>query len=319
MNQRETRKSYLSGIECKHQSEFMSDLEYWWDPVCGIYAIETSVIHMLDGDSKKKRELACVLAQRKIRGYSTPIKIFSTTESITKKTEKNFVVESVDRLLQEYPQSPLQMLEEAFYNFSLSINHPSELIKITADRALQFYMHDDEARIYIINQFQSMGLIDHVQQTSSSSSCQISARGWQYLAELHSKNGIGSNQAFIAMWFDPSMTSYFEEGISKAVSDECGYVCRRIDLKEHNNKICDEIVAEIRRSKFVVADFSGNRGGVYYEAGFAHGLGIPVIWTVHKDHLDSVHFDTRQYNHIVYDSPETLRKMLTNRIKSTIY
>lgn len=60
------------------------------------------------------------------------------------------------------------------------------------------------------------------------------------------------------------------------------------------------------------------RGGVYYEAGFAGGLGIPVIWTVAKDSLDDVHFDTRQYNHIVWDAPETLRKLLAARIGAVI-
>jgi nucleoside 2-deoxyribosyltransferase len=68
----------------------------------------------------------------------------------------------------------------------------------------------------------------------------------------------------------------------------------------------------------VVADFTGDRGGVYYEAGFAQGLGIPVIWTVREDWLDRIHFDTRQYNHIHYATPEELRKALKNRILATI-
>ena len=87
----------------------------------------------------------------------------------------------------------------------------------------------------------------------------------------------------------------------------------RIDQQEHNNKIDDEIIAEIRRSRFVVADFTqgekGARGGVYYEAGFAQGLGIEVIFTCRKDVLDNndIHFDTRQYNHIGWETPEELR------------
>ena len=68
----------------------------------------------------------------------------------------------------------------------------------------------------------------------------------------------------------------------------------------------------------MVADFTGNRGGVYYEAGFAGGLGIPVIWIVHEDDLDDVHFDTRQYNHITYSTPEELRDKLKARILATI-
>lgn len=72
----------------------------------------------------------------------------------------------------------------------------------------------------------------------------------------------------------------------------------------------------------MVADFTCEkekvRGGVYFEAGFAMGLGIPVIWTVEKGSLGDVHFDTRQYNHIVWDTPETLRNMLKARIGAVI-
>ena len=92
----------------------------------------------------------------------------------------------------------------------------------------------------------------------------------------------------------------------------------RIDQKEHTNKIDDEIIAEIRRARFVVADFThgggGARGGVYYEAGFAHGLGIDVIFTCREDKFDALHFDTRQYNHISWSSPEELKNALKNRI-----
>ena len=42
-----------------------------------------------------------------------------------------------------------------------------------------------------------------------------------------------------------------------------------------------------RHGGLVVADFTGHRGGVYFEAGFARGLGIPVVWTCHKEYDDS--------------------------------
>ena len=123
------------------------------------------------------------------------------------------------------------------------------------------------------------------------------------------------------MWFDDSMTSVWENGIRPAITD-AGYEAIRVDQKEHVNKIVDEIVAEIRRSRFVVADFTqgvdGPRGGVYYEAGFAHVLDIPVIFACHRDSLDKVHFDTRQYNHIVWGTAEELRDKLAKRIAAVI-
>jgi hypothetical protein len=84
-----------------------------------------------------------------------------------------------------------------------------------------------------------------------------------------------------------------------------GYEPRRVDQKHHHlNKVDDEIIAEIRRSRFLVADFTCEpdkvRGGVYFETGFAMGLNIPIIWTCKDTSMKDLHFDTRQFPHIVW-------------------
>ena len=63
---------------------------------------------------------------------------------------------------------------------------------------------------------------------------------------------------------------------------------------------------------------TGQRQGVYFEAGYALGMGIPVIWTCRSDEIDKCHFDTRQYNHIVWETAGDLKEKLTNRILATI-
>ena len=158
--------------------------------------------------------------------------------------------------------------------------------------------------------------------------CLLTVKGYERLEEIKKPNQ-DSTKVFIAMWFDPSMDEVWEKGIKPAIT-EAGYQPVRIDQKEHTSKIDDEIIAEIRRSRFVVADFThgkindkslpqkkrGARGGVYYEAGFAHGLGINVIFTCREDQIDDVHFDTRQYYHIRWSKPEELKKALKNRISA---
>ena len=132
------------------------------------------------------------------------------------------------------------------------------------------------------------------------------------------------------MWFDDSLIEAWEKGFEPAITD-AGYKPVRIDQIEHIDRIDDRIIAEIRRSRFVVADFThrifddnyppeacGARGGVYYEAGYAHGLGIDVIFTCRNDLIDLVHFDTQQYNHIVWEAPDDLRAALTTRIAAVI-
>ena len=89
------------------------------------------------------------------------------------------------------------------------------------------------------------------------------------------------------MWFSEETRAAYEQGIEPAVS-EAAFKPIRIDRKGHNNEIPDEKVAEIRDSQFVVADFTKQRPGVYYEAGFAMGLGRPVIWCCRKDDIGNL-------------------------------
>ena len=131
------------------------------------------------------------------------------------------------------------------------------------------------------------------------------------------RTGQATNQAFVAMWFDRQMDEAFTAGIEPALRD-AGYDPYRIDRTEQNNRIDDEIIAAIRRSGLLVADFTGSRGGVYFEAGFAMGLGIPVFWTVRSDSIASLHFDTRQYPHVVWDTPADLREKLSRRVLAVV-
>lgn len=130
--------------------------------------------------------------------------------------------------------------------------------------------------------------------------------------EMVGKHAIAT-QAFVAMWFQESMKDAYNSGFTKAITDS-GYEPFRIDRKEYEGKIDDEIIAEVRRSAFLVADFTGHRGGVYYEAGFAHGLGKRVIFTCKSNDLNKLHFDVRQYNTIVWNTPSEIVAPLQNRI-----
>ena len=122
-----------------------------------------------------------------------------------------------------------------------------------------------------------------------------------------------SAQAFVAMWFADEMDSIYVHGLMVGIK-RAGYKPVHIGKKEHANKIDDEIIAEIRRSAFVVADLTGERCNVYFEAGFAIGLSIPVIWTARKGTKD--HFDTRQYNCIDWTDADELASRLQQRIEA---
>ncbi|MBI4810551.1 MAG: hypothetical protein HY800_03750 [Ignavibacteriales bacterium] len=116
------------------------------------------------------------------------------------------------------------------------------------------------------------------------------------------------------------MKNVFENGIKKAVDDadtSPKYNALKIDLLEHNDPIDQKILVEIRRSRFVIADLTGNRGGVYFEAGYALSLGIPVIWICEKG--TKVHFDVGQFSRIEWETIDDLYEKLKRRIEGSIF
>jgi nucleoside 2-deoxyribosyltransferase len=253
-------------------------------------------------------KLSCVMAERWLKRGVTTVFITSTKQE---GTAIGRTLLSVDELLCEFPKTPTEYFDRAILNLGRYVAHPSA--SITATVHIGRLMFSDE--VTMGSMFEQ--LVDSAFVKVGARGYFITGKGWERIAKLNAP-GRDARQAFVAMWFDPSRDVYFEKGIKPAVEADKLVSALRIDNKQHNGKVDDEIIAEIRRSRFLVADFTGDRGGIYFEAGFALGLGLPVIWCVDESEEDKLHFDTRQYNHIIYSSPEDLREQLFNRIRATI-
>jgi nucleoside 2-deoxyribosyltransferase len=87
---------------------------------------------------------------------------------------------------------------------------------------------------------------------------------------------------------------------------------------QHNDSISDLILAGLRAAQVVVADVTHQRNGVYFEGGFGMGLGRTVVWMCRDTDLANVHFDTRNYNHIVWNAHDDLRTKLRDRLRATL-
>jgi len=123
---------------------------------------------------------------------------------------------------------------------------------------------------------------------------QITGKGWQALADAERTGGV-SDIAFVGMSFDHSLLPVYRDAIEPAIR-AAGYKVDRLDHTKHNEEIVHKILGDIRRSNFIVVDLTLQNHGAYFEAGFAMGLGRPIIRTVRADELKQVHFDQRQYN-----------------------
>ena len=138
-------------------------------------------------------------------------------------------------------------------------------------------------------------------------------------AEKLKETSIDSEEVFIIM---PLKTSLDElsNSIKKTV-ENCGLTPKRIDENLNNKKIDDEIIVFINRSLFVICDLTppdgGNQNGnVYFEAGYAKGRKIEIIWTCKKEHIENLPFDIRQYRCIGWDKDKLSE--FEKKLKDTI-
>jgi hypothetical protein len=146
----------------------------------------------------------------------------------------------------------------------------------------------------------------------------IRPEGWERAARLASSDATTSKSAFVAMHFTKAMLDLWDSAFAPAIR-RAGFEPRLANFPAHNEQIDARIVAEIRQCRFVVADVTGARTGVYFEAGYALGHGRPVIWTCREDAAKTdMHFDTRQYNHILWREAADLQEQLYLRIAATI-
>jgi nucleoside 2-deoxyribosyltransferase len=295
-------------------------------PRCGKYYInELMVRTQPDLFDNGNFRLACVAYEWSHRQGASVAGFALTQDDLSPTPAHTIFPESrifqLDEMVAAFPKGS-DNVERAMLNLGRMVEYPVNSIGWNHSDLPYALFTSPENKMEMLEDLQGIGYVKIKTLTVGSQSAPTAIRltplGWQQIEKWRGRDLlVDSRQAFVAMWFSPEMAPVFKEGIEPAVKD-AKYDPKRIDLVEHNNKICDEIVAEIRKSRFVVADFTGQRGGVYFEAGFAMGLGIPVIWTVRKDQVKQVHFDTRQYNHIVYDSPGDLKSKLYNRIVATI-
>ena len=173
---------------------------------------------------------------------------------------------------------------------------------------------------YLFESMQEHGLLEEDDRTTSArtsfNDVRLSFEGWEKYEYLKISN-FDSNMVFIAMWYD-NKTQKLRECLKSAV-DNAGYDPIIVDERLYIGNIMNYVLGRIKESKFIIADFTvnpenptnipknddekevsriqgGTRGGVYYEAGFAKGLGLKVIHTCKDDNISRsrLHFDIEQ-------------------------
>ena len=157
----------------------------------------------------------------------------------------------------------------------------------------------------------------------SLSNVSLTLHGWErYNNEKRGK--FSGNYGFVAMQFNDSelenlIKTHAKPHIKKILNYELMDV--RDDMKAG---VIDNLIrTQIRDSAFVVSDLTHDNRGAYWEAGFAEGVGKPVIYICKKEKFDSekTHFDTNHSTTVLWDINEIDKflDLLTATIRNSLY
>jgi hypothetical protein len=161
---------------------------------------------------------------------------------------------------------------------------------------------------YLLEELERKGLVEK----RAENTFRLRAPGLERVEELlRGRADANSKTAFIAMSYRAPGNEEREAALRTVVT-EMGYVPRVVRTEEFTGDIVAEIKAYIRSSRFVVVDLTGTNENVYYEGGFADGLGVRVFYTCLRSEVDAkkVGFNLAHENLLPYESFDDLRKRL---------
>lgn len=147
----------------------------------------------------------------------------------------------------------------------------------------------------------------------------ITLPGWIHYEQLQ-KQAKDSTIAFMAMKFGDTELDEVVNNCFRPAVAQTGFRLQKLTDEQRAGLIDDQLRVQIRRSRILIADLTHGNNGAYWEAGFAEGLGIPVIYTCKKSIFDDPdkkpHFDTNHYLTVPWD-PEDLTTA-AEKLKATI-
>ncbi len=145
--------------------------------------------------------------------------------------------------------------------------------------------------------------------------------GWE-LYDAEFRGEFSGKYGFIAMKFnDPILDAFVEDTVKPAVKSGTGYDL--VDMRDVSQPgIIDNIMrTQIREAAFVIVDLTHDNSGAYWEAGFAEGLGKPVIYICEQKKFNKkkTHFDTNHCTTVPWskDKPDEFGKQLVATLRGS--
>jgi len=217
--------------------------------LCGTFIISLIDLEYLETSSKELRlPLSCATRQGSEAGHPLTL-TRANVESFANAHNRSRVSDNLDRLLRITAARAARPNGAAL----LFPDDDFTLIDCFSVAEFRWYIQWLTGDGFLVNAAAPTGKIQLT----------LSLVGWNHIQPLIPQEG-QPGQCFVAMWFGEDVELAYEAGIVPAV-EKAGFRAVRLDRKEYNNDIGDEIIAEIRNSEFMIADFTGQRPNVYYE------------------------------------------------------
>ena len=139
----------------------------------------------------------------------------------------------------------------------------------------------------------TIGNIDRLMDGTIFTGVNLSLDGWEKYEE-EKRGSLDGNYGFIAMKFgDDELDKFVHDVVKPSIRRELSI--ELVDLRDVAEAgIIDDIMrVKIRDAKFVIADLTHDNHGAYWEAGYAEGLGKPVIYICENTKFEDTgtHFD----------------------------
>ena len=184
----------------------------------------------------------------------------------------------------------------------------------------------DQFCIQLIDELVEDGIIKaNISKTFSGAqylNVNLTLEGWERY-EQEKRGDFQSNYGFIAMQFnDPVLDVFVENTVKPFVKEDTGY--NLVDMRDVATAgLIDNIMrVRIRDAAFVIADLTHDNRGAYWEAGYAEGLGKPVIYICERAKFENnrTHFDTNHCTTVLWskEEPEKFRQKLVATLRRSL-
>jgi hypothetical protein len=278
-------------------------------PRCGRYDLDGSFAVVLPRFAKEEPLRAAVMShviRRAQVGSKPPFLDASLWESTVANVQ---------------PPSPAEQAENLILWLGSTNRAPGEYAEIGMIHRAVVGALSDSNFMWLLDHLIKRGLLDGLLH-SNGAAATLSFEGWAAFEQLQRESPRQTRRAFMAMLYgDPLVDKVFLSCFKPAVA-RTGFELFRLDEEPQAGLIDDRLRLEIRRSRFLVADLTRGSNGAYWEAGYAEGLGKPVIYTCERGEFQKrgTHFDTNHLHTVIWEEPDlqTAGDRLALTIRTTL-